>query len=463
VTVATGREFASPAGLSCGPLPGLYRSGTCVRAPHFKTLVPGRYYQEVPLHDAMRRHIRATLEFFSHLFARVREDRLAQVSGSLTFTTLLALVPLLTVTLTVFSAFPVFAGFSGAIRSFILENLIPAASGRVITVYMQQFAENAGKLTTAGLAILGVAAAMMMLTIDRTFNTVWRVAKPRALVSRLLIYWGALTIGPLLIGASLSLTSWMVALSLELTRDIGWIGVVLLKTVPIFLTSLAFAFLYKTVPARRVDVNDAVAGGLMAGLLFEGMKAAFGAYLRQVPTYKLVYGAFASFPIFLLWIYFSWLIILVGAELTAAMPYLRAGGVKRRRLPGNQFVDAVQLLRLLHKAHQKGEVPSVEELRAALRLPVEKCEALLERLAAAGWAARAANDHWVLARDADEIRLSEVYHEFVFRSAELHEGAENAFERQLVRLTGGVQEDLSMTLARLFGTPPQEPARARAA
>jgi hypothetical protein len=113
------------------------------------------------------------------------------VSGSLTFTTLLALVPLLTVTLTVFSAFPVFAGFSGAIRNFILENLIPASSGRVITVYMQQFAENAGKLTTAGMAILGVAAAMMMLTIDRTFNTVWRVPKPRPLVSRLLIYRGA--------------------------------------------------------------------------------------------------------------------------------------------------------------------------------------------------------------------------------------------------------------------------------
>jgi membrane protein len=411
----------------------------------------------------MRRQIRATFEFASHLFARVREDRLAQVSGSLTFTTLLALVPLLTVTLTVFSAFPVFAGFSGAIRNFILENLVPAASGRVITLYMQQFAENAGKLTAVGLAILGVAAVMMMLTIDRTFNTVWRVPKPRPLVSRLLIYWGALTIGPLLIGASLSLTSWIISLSLELTRDIGWAGIVLLKMVPIMLTSAAFAFLYRTVPARGVDVNDAVAGGLVAGLLFEGMKAAFGAYLRQVPTYKLVYGAFASFPIFLLWIYFSWLIILVGAELTAAMPYLRSGGVRRRRLPGNQFVDAVQLLRLLYKAHQKGEVPAIEEVRSALRLPVEDCEGLLERLAAAGWAARAANDHWVLARDADEIRVAEVYHEFVFRAEGLHSGAEGTFERQLVRLTGGIQEDLSMTLERLFGMPAQEQARAKAA
>ncbi len=197
-------------------LPGVYNQALVhlcgPRAARYKSLIPGRYYREVPFQDAlpMRRQIRATFEFAIHLFARVREDRLAQVSGSLTFTTLLALVPLLTVTLTVFSAFPVFAGFAGAIRNFILENLIPAASGRVITVYMQQFAENAGKLTTAGLAILGVAAVMMMLTIDRTFNTVWRVPKPRPLVSRLLIYWGALTIGPLLIGASLSLTSWIV-------------------------------------------------------------------------------------------------------------------------------------------------------------------------------------------------------------------------------------------------------------
>lgn len=411
----------------------------------------------------MPRFIRTPVEFVSHLIARVKEDRLLQVSGSLTFTTLLAVVPLVTVAVTLFTAFPVFSGLSGAIHSFVLANLVPDASSRGITGYMQQFADNAGKLTAVGLAILGGAAVMMMLTIDRTFNTVWRVRKPRPLVGRLLIYWGALTIGPLLIGASLSLTYWLVSWSLGLTRDIGWVGVVLLKVVPILLTCAALGFLYRTVPNRPVDLRDAITGGIAAGLLFEGMKAAFGAYIQRVPTYKLVYGAFASFPIFLLWVYFSWLIILVGAELTAALPYLRSGGVRRRNLPGSQFVDAVQLLRLLYEAHQKGEVKSTQQLRTALRLPVDECEALLERLAAAGWAARAANDRWVLARNVGEIRLAQVYHEFVFRSEGLQTSSEGGFEGQLVRLTGRVQDDLSVTLERVFAMPQERAARARAA
>jgi membrane protein len=412
----------------------------------------------------MRRHLRAAVEFAVHLVMRVKEDRLLQVSGGLTFTTLLALVPLLTIALTVFSAFPVFSALSGAIHKFILANLVPAASGRVITVYMHQFAENAGKLTALGLVILSAAAVTTMFTIDRTFNAVWRVRKPRPVVSRLLIYWGALTIGPLLIGASLSLTSWLLSLSMGLTRDIGWAGVTLLKLVPIVLTSLAFAFLYQTVPNRRVAPHDALIGGLAAGLLFEAMKAAFGAYIRQVPTYKLVYGAFASFPIFLVWVYLSWLIILVGAELTAALPYLRSGGIRRRRHPGSQFVDALRLLRMLHEAHLEGEVLSTEQLRSALRLPVEECETLLERLAAAGWAARAANERWVLARAAGEIRLAEVYHEFVFQAQALRADAEAGFENQVVRLAAGIQDDLALTLERVFASPAQERSgRARAA
>jgi len=398
---------------------------------------------------AMFNLLRAFYEFVVHLYGRVRDDRLLQISGSLTFTTLLALVPLLTVALTVFSAFPVFSAFSDAIRTFVLGSLIPDASGRVVTVYMQQFAENAGKLTAVGLAMLGAAAVMTMFTIDRTFNAVWRVPRPRPLVSRLLIYWGALTIGPLLIGASLSLTSWLLSLSMGLARVPSETTVLLLRLVPLVLTSMAFAFLYRTVPNRSVEVHDAITGGLAAGMLFEGMKTAFSVYIRSVPTYKLVYGAFASFPIFLLWVYFSWLIILVGAELTAALPYLRQGGVRRRTVPGSEFLDATQLLTLLYDAHQRGRVPTTQQLRNATRLPIETCEALLERLAALGWAARATNDSWVLARDAKEIRLSEVHREFVFRTDRL-KGADGSLDHRLVELITELQEDLSVTLAELL-------------
>jgi len=403
-----------------------------------------------------RRHVRATIEYVQLLNHRIREDRCLQVAGSLTFTTLLALVPLITIAVTVFSAFPVFSGFSIAIRQFFVTNLVPTSAGKVITIYMQQFADNAGKLTAWGIAILGISSVMTMLTIDRTFNTIWRVRRPRSLISRLLIYWAVLTIGPLLIGASLSVTSWLLSLSMGLVRDTEGAQVVLLKIVPLFLTCAALAFLYSTVPHRRVDTRDAIAGGTLAGIAFEGMKAAFGIYIKSVPTYKLVYGAFASFPIFLLWIYISWLVIIIGAEVTAALPYLRTGGVRFRRRPGEQFLEAIRLLRLLHQAYHTGRVMRTEELRVSLRLPLEECELLLDRLAAAGWVASTTSDGWVLVRDVSQIRLVDVYREFVFR-AELAEGVETtALESLVAQYTRDAHDAMSTTLGTLFGAKPTE-------
>jgi membrane protein len=397
----------------------------------------------------VRRRFRIVSEFFHLLAVRAREDRLFQVAGSLTFTTLLALVPLMTVALTVFSAFPVFAEFATAIRNFVLANLVPAAAGKVVTVYTEQFAQNAGKLTALGLAIFTVAAVMTMLTVDHTFNTIWRVRRPRPLVNRLLIYWGVLTIGPLLIGVSLYVTSWL------LTRSMGLVGPsqavsVVYRVVPLVLTVIAFSFLYRTIPNRPVPVNDALVGGVLAGLLFEAAKAAFGAYIRQVPMYKLVYGAFASIPIFLLWIYISWMIILVGAVFTAALPYLR-GGVRVRKVLGSEFLDALNLLRLLQRAHGEGRVPSTYELRAGVRLPLEQCEGLLGRLTKAGWITQANGDGWVLARDAGEIRLADVYRHFVFDPDTVRRDySEGGFESAVARMTAGVHDELAISLKALF-------------
>jgi membrane protein len=396
------------------------------------------------------RRLRIVSEFLHLLAVRAREDRLFQVAGSLTFTTLLALVPMITIALTVFSAFPVFAEFSQAIRNFVLSNLVPTSAGKVIAVYTEQFAQNAGRLTALGIVILGVAAFMMMLTIDHAFNTIWRVRRPRPLVGRLLIYWGAVTIGPLLVGVSLYVTSWVLSRSMGMMGE-SRSGTLLYSAVPAVLTSLAFSFLYRTVPNRPVAVRDALAGGILAGLLFEAAKAAFGAYIRQVPMYKLVYGAFASFPIFLIWIYISWMIILIGAVVAAALPYLHGGGVRMRKAPGSDFMDALRLLRLLYQAHMAGRVMKVMELRDGVRLPLEKCEELLEQLAAAGWAARAQGDGWVLARDVSEIRLADLYREFVFHAEPVHrEHGKASLEGGVATLTAALHDDLSMTLKSVF-------------
>jgi membrane protein len=401
----------------------------------------------------MRHHLRTLSEFLHWLHVRLREDRLLQVSGSLTFTSLLALVPVVTIALTVFAAFPAFADLWSAIRTFLLTNVVPASASRSTAVYVQQFADNAGRLTALGVAMLGAAAIMLLLTIEHTFNRIWRVPRQRPLFARALIYWGVLTVGPLLLGASLSLTSWLIAQSSDMLRDARATREALLSAVPLVLTFLAFAFLYRTLPNRRVETHDALIGGAAAALLFEAMKGLFGAYVRQVPTYKLVYGAFASFPIFLTWIYVSWLIVLIGAELTAALPYLRTGGVWLRRAPGAALLDAVRLLRLLHQAHDKGEVPATGELRAALRMPLEDCESLLERLARLGWAVPAAGERWVLGRDVGNITLEQVCREFVFDAQAHARAGGEGFEAAVARLTADAQARLSITLESLFSEP----------
>jgi membrane protein len=292
-----------------------------------------------------------------------------------------------------------------------------------------------------------------MLTIEHTFNRIWRVPRPRPLLSRMLTYWGVLTIGPVLLGASLSLTSWLLTQSMGLMGGMRDARGVLLKLVPLTLTCLAFAFVYRVLPNRKVETGD----GIAAGLLFEGMKSLFGVYIKQIPTYKLVYGAFASFPIFLAWLYFSWLVVLVGAELAAALPYMRSGGVRLRRGAGSALLDAVRLLRLLYEAHGKGVVPTTGELRAALKMPWEDCEAMLVQLSDAGWvAAGAGGERWVLSRDLAHVKLSDLYRHFVFNpDSELARG-KHGHEEVVARMTVDAHDALTLSLKALFDQSPAD-------
>ncbi|MEK7834926.1 MAG: YihY family inner membrane protein [Pseudomonadota bacterium] len=259
-------------------------------------------------------------------------DRCMQVASSLTFTTLLALVPVVTVALTVASTFPVFGSLIGQLNFFIVQNLLPR-SVDTITTYAQQFSENAGHLTAVGVVILSVTALLLLFTIEGEFNVIWRVTRPRPLVRRVLVYSTVLTIGPLLVGASLSVTSYLITLSLGLVEEVPGVRSALLRFVPLVLTSTAFALLYFTLPKCPVLKLDAATGGIAAGAGFEVMKHGFGFYVTQFPTYTVVYGAFAAVPIFLLWIYLSWLIVIGGAVLVAALPEWRERAAQTRPAP----------------------------------------------------------------------------------------------------------------------------------
>lgn len=255
-----------------------------------------------------------------------------QIASSLTFTMLLAIVPILTVALTLISAFPVFRALMQNVERFLVRYMLPE-SAAMLSGYAEQFAENAARLTTVGIAFVFVTAIIVMLTIDRAFNQIWRVPRLRGTAQRILIYWALLTVGPPLIGASLSVTYWLVGQSLGLVGGMPLATEVMLDVVPLLLTATAFTLAYITIPNRRVLVRDALTGGLLAAVAFEAMKRGFAFYVAQFPTYKLVYGAFAGVPIFLLWIYLSWLVVLIGAVTAAVMPEWRERA--RRTAPFN--------------------------------------------------------------------------------------------------------------------------------
>jgi membrane protein len=357
--------------------------------------------------------LRAAWEFVVALVNRFREERATQTAGSLTYTTLLALVPLFTVALAVATAFPVFDAWIAALQRFVTGNLLPNTSA--VTMVMEQvntFTHNVGRLTAIGVVGFAVTSVMLMLTVDNALNRIFRVQRRRSLMQNVFVYWAVITLGPLLVGASLSATYLAVrqsfgALELDVLADAA------LRVLPFLFTCGALVLLYGIVPARPVDWRHALAGGILAAVGFEIAKRGFALYLTRVTTYKLIYGAFATLPIFLVWLYLSWLVVLTGAIFTAMLPAYRAKP-ERYRVPGEALADALGVLGALARAHAEGRVVQLNALARALRMLPDRCEAILERAAARGWAARTEGEGWVLARDANLIRISEVYRAYVF-------------------------------------------------
>ena len=390
------------------------------------------------------------VDFARLAWRRFAGERCLQIASSLTFTSLLAIVPIFTVALTLISAFPVFRELMLHVQQFLVENMLPEAA-ESIAAYAVQFAENAAQLTVVGLAVFFITAMIVLQTIDRALNQIWRVPRPRATAQRIFIYWALLTVGPVLIGASLSLTSWLVSESLGLVTGLPLAGEALLMVVPMLLTALAFALLYIAIPNRRVLLRDALSGGLLAAFVFEGMKHAFAFYIAQFPTYKLVYGAFASVPIFLLWIYLSWLVVLSGAVAAAVLPEWRERAAQGEAVPGAQFLDALQLLQVLWEARRTGEASTLFQLHAAVKLPLEHIEATLDALGAAHWVGRTRNG-WALIRDVTGISVADVYHLFVFRPGARRPARPEGLEldRLARELAGGAEDRLQLALDELF-------------
>ncbi len=257
--------------------------------------------------------------FTRNVAKRFVDDRCVRVASSLSFTTLLALVPLTAVTLAVLSLFPVFSTWMGVIQEFIYSNFVPAA-GEAVHKHLMQFAGKTGRLTAVGLVFLAVTAILLMATIEQAFNDIWRVANTRKLVHRFLSYWALLTLGPLLIALSLTLTTQLIALPFfdraivsAVERIMGWV-------LPLIFEVGAAMLLYIVVPNTPVRWRQALVGAVFAVILLEVAKLLFAAAMKYLfASYQIVYGAIAILPVFLIWIYISWLIVLLGAVVVAAL------------------------------------------------------------------------------------------------------------------------------------------------
>jgi len=320
---------------------------------------------------------------------RFREDRLGLTAGSLTFTTLIALVPLVTVGLAVFTAFPMFAGFESALEKYFLQNLVPDSIARPVLRSLTQFASKARGVGTVGLLLLLSTALAMVFTIDRTLNAIWRVQRPRPLAQRVLVYWAGLTLGPLALGVSLSLTSYALSASKGLVAAMPGGVSVLLEFAQFLMLAAAAAGLFHYVPNTAVRWVHAWAGGLFVAVAFEGAKKGLAWYVDSVPTYSAVYGAFATVPILLLWIYLGWVIMLLGAVIAAYAPSLQMRVVSREHTPGWRFELALTVLRRLHAARQGPQHGlSLADLGQGLRADPLQLEPIVDLLASIDWVSR---------------------------------------------------------------------------
>lgn len=363
---------------------------------------------------------------------RLQEERLDQVAASLTFTSVLALVPILTIAFAIFTTFPMFSALRSSLEAYFIQSLMPKSISNTILGYLTNFANRATGLSSIGAVFLFITSIAMMNMIDRAFNQIWRVKNARPWVQRILVFWAIMTLGPLLIGISMTATSKLYLVTSGVVQHSGMFGKVFYTIISMLLSSVAFTLLYIVVPNRAVDWGDAAWGGVLAALAFEGAKRLFAWYIASFPTYAAIYGALAAIPVFLVWLYLSWYITLVGAVMVASLPVVRYERWRHVPAPGEAFVDAVALLDVLYYARQHAASATVNAsiLRSRTGLGYEEMEMLLLRMQEVGWVGRVKleapprvqwgkrlNDsigHWAMLTNPESLTLADVYRLFVF-------------------------------------------------
>lgn len=375
-----------------------------------------RFTRSLP--PAVARPLLATSDFFALMARRFQDARCPQVAGSLAYTTLLALVPLLAVTLALFSNFPAFQELGTALSDFLKTNVLPPAAAQIVTTYALQFSEKAAGLTLVGTVGLIITVLMLLGTIEQVLNAIWGVRQLRPWLTRIMVYWVVLSLGPLALGGSIYASSRLVAQTTGLMGQAsGEISTVFATLTPVCLLGLLFGFLYFSVPNARVRISHALIGGFAAGAGFVFMQQAFAQFVAKFPTYTLIYGTFAALPIFLVWLYLSWLVLLLGALIAASLPAFFERHAVTPATAGQSAWAAVNILCDLAHTQTQGGAAGFDALHAGAGVSRDTTGAILETLRTEGWAVRTDDQNWTLAIAPDALRLRDIIARFALDPA----------------------------------------------
>lgn len=391
------------------------------------------------------------LRFWVWVFKQFKEDKCIIRCSSLTFTSLLAVVPLSVVVFSALSIFPFFKSGARQFQDYLFDNLIPS-SGDMVQKYVIQFETSAHKLPVFGFIFLFITAIMMMVTIENTLNDIWKVRYRRRISGSILLYWALLTLGPILLSLSLFVSSYI--RSLEWLHPLASASIPdLLVFLPFLCAFLAFGFLYLVVPHCTVKIRHAAAGAFVGALLFEGAKWLFGYYVTNFPTYSLLYGALATIPIFLLWIYISWIVFLVGAEVVNG---LRLNQAERSASDMNHFYLAYRIMYSLYSAQRRGVTLSLVRLLASIpQARVGDTKATMRQLRACKFIHTAGDDMYVLSSDLHQLTLHDFYLKlgcFMPESLDSikNDGADKALQGLLNEVHRKHEEVLNVPMVKLF-------------
>ena len=388
--------------------------------------------------DTFRRFIKEVSKQFI-------ENETSLSASSLAYTTLLSLVPLMTVVVTIFAAFPQFGNVSEQIQDFIFSNFVPT-SGEVVQSYINGFVDKSRNLTLSMSLFVFVTSIMMMYTMEKALNRIWDSKPAGNIIKKIVMYWTVLTMGPLLVGGGLALTSYLFSYA-------GFAGIkaYLLKFLPVLASTFGFFLIYLIVPNRKVNWKSAIIGALVAAIMFEMAKRGFAWYVTTFPSYQRVYGALAAIPIFLFWVYLSWNIILLGGTIAATLETSRWRSHVQNYAEDQRFLVVVDILYGLWGASKSGKIISIHQIFDGLEnVPDNEIHEQLNWLESNNLIQSNQDGDYLLLHDLDNISIYTLYHLGIF-SLPCHVDKKfKKYEPFIEEIWSKINRDMNQTVKSVF-------------